>query len=118
MYAECLAHQDMMGEARAAIESFMKTRNPDYKCSVTSKEAMIKEINFQKRVEFWGEGQEYLDNRRLNISVDRTQDGAENNHFSGARIKLTQDDRNMVYQIPISEINNNPMITPGDQNMK
>lgn len=118
MKAEILAHQNSE-EAVSVLNSFMQTRQPDYDYTFTDKASLIEEINFQKRVEFWGEGIEYLDNRRLNIPVDRTDDtwGAENNnHFSAGKLRAEQEDRVFLYQLPVSEIENNPMISPSDQN--
>ena len=115
--AEALAH---MGDANAvkALNDFMVTRDPNYAYTFSDKAALIEEINYQKRIEFWGEGLEYLDNRRLNIPVDRTDAtwGAANNHFSGAKMKVTQDDRNFLYQLPKSEIDNNTALEEADQN--
>ena len=117
--AEALAHKGESGEAIKVLEDVMKTRQPSYSYTFTDKASLIEEINFQKRVEFWGEGIEYLDNRRLNIPVDRTDEtwGKDNNnHFSGAKIYAAQDDRCFLYQIPISEIENNTKLTDADQN--
>lgn len=118
MKAEILAHQNS-GEAVSVLNSFMQTRQPDYNYTFTDKASLIEEINFQKRVEFWGEGIEYLDNRRLNIPVDRTDDtwGADNNnHFSAGKLRAEQEDRVFLYQLPVSEIENNSMISPSEQN--
>lgn len=118
MKAEILAHQNS-GEAVSVLNSFMQTRQPDYNYTFTDKASLIEEINFQKRVEFWGEGIEYLDNRRLNILVDRTNDtwGADNNnHFSAGKLRAEQEDRVFLYQLPVSEIENNSMISPSEQN--
>lgn len=118
MKAEILAHQNS-GEAVSVLNSFMQTRQPDYNYTFTDKASLIEEINFQKRVEFWGEGIEYLDNRRLNILVDRTDDtwGADNNnHFSAGKLRAEQEDRVFLYQLPVSEIENNSMISPSEQN--
>lgn len=75
---EALAHKGS-AEAVTELNSFMKTRQPDYNYTFTNKADLIEEIIYQKRVEFWGEGLEYIDNRRLNIPVDRTDEtwGAE-----------------------------------------
>lgn len=117
MKIEALAHK---GDASAVaeLESFMKTRQPDYTCPVSAKADLLEEINFQKRVEFWGEGIEYLDNRRLNIPIDRTNAtwGAANNHMDGAKLKVEQENTTLRYQLPISEIENNKMIPASDQN--
>ena len=61
----------------------------------------------------------HLDNRRLNIPVDRTDEtwGAENNnHLESAKMKVEQEGRNFLYQIPDDEIENNTMLTDADQN--
>ena len=74
----------------------MKTRQPDYNYTFTNKADLIEEIIYQKRVEFWGEGLEYIDNRRLNIPVDRTDEtwGAENNnHFSAGKFRYNQEEQ-------------------------
>lgn len=117
MKAEILAHQGKLGEAKTALESFMQTRQPSYNYAKGDTKAdLIEEINFQKRVEFWGEGMEFLDNRRLNIDVDRTKDGDNNNHLPAARIHYKQNDRSFRYQIPRSEIENNDQISEDEQN--
>ena len=109
-----------MGDANAVkvLNDFMVTRDPNYAYTFTDKAALIEEIIFQKRVEFWGEGMEYLDNRRLNIPVDRTKEtwGNKTNHMSGAQLYASQDDRNFLYQLPQTEIDNNSALTKDDQN--
>lgn len=115
---EALAHKNSP-DAVTELENFMKTRQPDYDYTFTNKADLIEEIIYQKRVEFWGEGLEYIDNRRLNIPVDRTDEtwGAENNnHFSVAKFRYNQEERPFLYQLPISEIENNSQISPSDQN--
>ncbi len=119
MYAEALAHNKQYTESVAALNAFVQTRQPDYSYTFTDYPALVEEIIYQKRVEFWGEGMEYLDNRRLNIPVDRTDEtwGAENNnHFSGAKMYAEQESENFLYQIPDQEMENNTALTPADQN--
>ncbi len=113
MKAEILAHK---GDSKAVtvLNDFMKTRQPSYNYTFTNKADLIEEIIFQKRVEFWGEGMEFLDNRRLNIPVDRTVTGS--NHYSGAIFRYEQEDRVFLYQLPISEMESNKALTPADQN--
>lgn len=97
----------------------MKYRDASYStAALTDKASFIEELNFQKRVEFWGEGMEWIDNKRLNIPVDRTLATwpTNNNHYSGARIKVGQEDKLMLYQLPLKEIDNNPAIGPQNQN--
>ena len=115
---EALAHKGS-ADAITELNSFMKTRQPDYNYTFTNKADLIEEIIYQKRVEFWGEGLEYIDNRRLNIPVDRTDEtwGAENNnHFSAGKFRYNQEERPFLYQLPLSEIENNSQLSPTDQN--
>lgn len=118
MKAEALAHKNDP-QAVTVLNDFMQTRQPDYNYTFTDKASLLEEIIFQKRVEFWGEGMEYLDNRRLNIPVDRTDatwGATNNNHFSGAKLYAEQEDTRLRYQLPISEIENNDKIPASDQN--
>ena len=114
MYAECLAHENKLTDATKALEDIMKTRQPSYACAATTKAELLEEINYQKRVEFWGEGIEFTDNRRLNIPVDRTSTDPHNNHLD-KKTKVNQEAENFLYQIPVSEIENNKKINEEDQ---
>lgn len=119
IYAEAMAHLGEYAEAEKVLEDFMKTRQPDYDYSFTDYASLVEEIIYQKRVEFWGEGMEFLDNRRLNIPVDRTDEtwGAENNnHYAGAKGYTEQESEKFLYQLPDKEMENNTALTPGDQN--
>ena len=119
-YAEALIQQGgaSLTEGRDVLNAFMQTRDPNYNCTLTDKAALIEELIFQKRVEFWGEGLEYIDNRRLNIPVDRTDAtwGTANNHYVSAKMKVEQTDLLFLYQIPDAEIDNNPEIGQDNQN--
>ena len=66
--------------AKRELTSFMNTyrcgeMGAGYTCTASTKDEVIEEIIFQKRIELWGEGQTFFDIKRLNYSVDRTQDG-------------------------------------------
>lgn len=76
-----------------------------YTCNATSKEDIIEEIIFQKRIELWGEGQSFFDIKRLNYSVDRTQPGS--NFQSLARLKTKGRPAWMNWVIVLTEQNNN-----------
>ena len=74
--AEAAAHQSA-DRGKQLVESFMTTyRDPEYTCNVSSTDEVVEEIVFQKRVEFWGEGQTFFDIKRLNYSVTRAYDGS------------------------------------------
>lgn len=119
-YAEAMIQQGgtSLTEGRNVLNSFMQTRDPNYNCTLTDKAALVEELIFQKRVEFWGEGLEYIDNRRLNIPVDRTDAtwGADNNHYVSAKMRVEQTDLPFLYQLPAAEIDNNPEIGQDNQN--
>lgn len=117
--AEALAQQGDLTGATSLLVSFMQTRDPSYSFTAADKASLVEEINFQKRVEFWGEGMEFIDNRRLNIPVDRTDatwGAANNNHFDAAKFRYEQSDKHFRYQLPTAEIENNTELTDNDQN--
>lgn len=113
--AEIYAHQNKLDDAINLLEQIMVIRDPQYAyAGAKAKADVISEINLQKRIEFWGEGLEYLDNRRLNIPVNRALEGT--NHIAWAQGVWTQDMRNFVYQIPQEEIEANTMLEEDDNN--
>ena len=105
--AEAAAHTNpTLG--KTILESFMnnyRSLNGSYTCRATSEDDVIEEIIFQKRIELWGEGQTFFDIKRLNYSVDRTQDGS--NFFDDARFKTSGRPAWMNWVIVISEQNSN-----------
>ncbi len=78
--AECDARN---GDATALVD-IVKTRNPEYTCSKTGTD-LVKEVLFQKRIEFWGEGIVYFDFKRCPdlLSINRGYPGT--NHPELAR---------------------------------
>ena len=74
--AEAAAQQNPE-QGKQLLESFMKQyRDPQYTFAMAvSKESVVEEIVFQKRVELWGEGQSFFDIKRLNYSVTRGYKG-------------------------------------------
>lgn len=73
--AEAVAHSNP-GSGKQLLEVFMTSfRDPNYTCTVSTKDEVVEEIVFQKRVELWGEGQSFFDIKRLNYSVTRCYPG-------------------------------------------
>lgn len=69
------------GTGKALLESFMKThRYAEYACTNPD---VIDEIIFQKKIEFWGEGLNFFDYKRLNLSVQRGYTGT--NHEAASQ---------------------------------
>ncbi len=75
--AEAVAHYDE-GTGKALLETFMSHRAKGYKCppANSSGDALIDEIIFQKRMEFWGEGISLYDMKRLNIGMHNGDEGS------------------------------------------
>ena len=95
--------------ARTALFNLLINRNPSYVLSVNSGAALINEIMFHRRVEFWGEGFRFTDLKRLNLPLDRT--GIPNHLI--ALISLTSvpaGDSKWEWLFPQDEINANPAI--------
>lgn len=106
--AEAAVHVSGAAAGRQMLESFMNTYrsiNGSYTCRATSEDAVIEEIILQKRIELWGEGQTFFDIKRLDYSVDRTQDGS--NFFDTARFKTDGRPAWMNWVIVMTEENSN-----------
>jgi hypothetical protein len=59
----------------------VKTRNNSYVCEATSNDAFIDEYIFQKGVEFWGEGINYFDAKRLETGIHRAYLGSNSERY-------------------------------------
>ncbi len=108
--AEAYAHLNQGAKAASVLKELMEKRQPDWnRASVT-----VDDIYLQRRIELWGEGFAYYDLKRLNKGIDRTYAG--NNHLPGYDIKVDAHDVRWIYQIPLSEIQENTLINHEDQN--
>lgn len=103
--AEAAAQQGRVEDAKALLTTFMQTRNPNYSCTLTDKDAVIEEIIFQKRVELWGEGLTFFDIKRLNYSVTRGYPGS--NFYELCRFNTNGRPAWMNFVIVRTEENNN-----------
>ena len=103
--AEAAAHENP-AEGKQLLESFMKNyRDAEYSCTVSSKDDVIEEIVFQKRVELWGEGRTFYDIKRLNYSVTRGYEGT--NYYSTSRFNTNGRPAWMNFVFHRSEAENN-----------
>ncbi len=78
--AECDARE---GNSASLVE-IVQTRNPEYTCSYTGND-LIREVFFQKRVEFWGEGVMFFDYKRCPDLLQITRGYKGTNHNPLAR---------------------------------
>ena len=74
---EAISQTGDLQDAKDMLVKFIKeNRNPKYTCEASSKEEMINEVFRQKCVEFWGEGLNFFDYKRLNRPVIRSYEGS------------------------------------------
>ena len=85
----------------------MQTRVPGYTCD-KSGDALLEEIEIQKRIEMWGEGRRLFDMKRRNEDLDRTH---ATNHSATTPKSVPAGDKLFIYQIPDKELNANSAIT-------
>jgi len=79
-----IAEADARKGSPNGLLAFMAERNPDYVCTASGATALVDEIFFQKRIEFWGEGINFFDYKRLGKGVTRGYEGT--NHYEDARL--------------------------------
>ena len=73
---EAMAQRGELEASKATLVDFMQQyRDASYTCTATTKKGLIDEIFLQKRIELWGEGQNYFDYKRLNKPVTRAYEG-------------------------------------------
>lgn len=114
--AEAKAMTDASG-GKTLLEQFVNTyrwsdHNSPYICQASSSEDIRDEIFFQRQIELWGEGFEYMDCLRLNKGIDR-----RNANFNPDwAFNIPAQSAVLLYQIPQAEIEGNPGITSSDQN--
>ena len=65
--AEAELNTSGVGAAKNTLENIIKTRNSTYTCNASSKKDFYEELLFQKGIEFWGEGVNYFDHKRLEV---------------------------------------------------
>jgi len=108
--AEAQARQGNNAQAATTLMELMSRRDPDF--NITS--ATIEDVFLQKRLEMWGEGVIFYDNRRFERDIDRVYTEPRSNHL----VQLHQSGRSwlVIYQIPRMEIDQNPYIDDEDQN--
>lgn len=109
--AEAYAHMNQGDKAAQVLKVLMAERQPDWNETTVT----VEDIYFQRRIELWGEGFAYYDLKRLNKGIDRTYEG--NNYMPSYNIKVPARDTRWIYQIPLSEIQENDLINEEDQNV-
>lgn len=105
--AEALARLGRETEAKQVLYEITSKRDTGYTLSSKFGQNLIEEIILQKRIELWGEGYAWFDIKRLGKEIER--DYPTSNHTFG-KFNIPAGSNKFRFQIPISEVNNNPSI--------
>ncbi|MBJ7880216.1 RagB/SusD family nutrient uptake outer membrane protein [Gelidibacter salicanalis] len=116
--AEARAMLADVSGAQDALAILGNKRDSAFDKSVFStKELLMEEIKWQRRVELWGEGFSYHDNIRWDEGLDQSNSGAASvlyqDGFMQAKPSVNDD---WIFKIPQQEIDANPFISESDQN--
>lgn len=128
-YMEAIASADKnSGEAVRLLENYMKSRDAKYSFTNRNKakedfglsrETVLDEIRFQKRIEFWGEGFGLLDMKRWNLELKRKygegvydEEGVlidektlSNHRYDPGLFDLEKGSNSFILQFPRHEVN-------------
>lgn len=84
--AEAALHCKGVETANGLLEDIVKTRNAEYTCDAATEEEFMEQYNFQKQVEFWGEGINYFDAKRLELGIHRGYKGTSCERYQQALV--------------------------------
>lgn len=111
LHAETSARSGDDGSARTSLKALLNQRIDDVSyVDGLSGQALLDEIYLQTRIELWGEGKSYLAMKRNKATIVRGS-----NHLSFVGEPISYDDERLTFEIPESEIQNNPFVS--DQNL-
>ncbi|PID68824.1 MAG: RagB/SusD family nutrient uptake outer membrane protein [Flavobacteriia bacterium] len=104
--AEASAMTGDEATAKDMLKSILELRIPDTSyIDALAGQDLIDEIYLQTRIELWGEGKSYLAMKRNKAIIKRGS-----NHLSNVGVEISYDDDRLTFEIPQSEIQNNPFI--------
>jgi len=106
--AEAYARDGQDGNAQDALYELANNRDASYVKSTKVGQELIDEIMVQRRVELWGEGFRFLDLKRTNSALDRTN--ANHNESLCETFEVPAGDKRWQFLIPQDELNANPAI--------
>ena len=84
--AEAALHYKGVATANGLLEDIVKTRNSEYTCDAATAEEFMAQYNFQKQIEFWGEGINYFDAKRLELGIHRGYKGTSCERYQQALV--------------------------------
>lgn len=103
--AEAYAQAGNDAQAQSVLFEIMSKRDPSYTQSSKTGADLIEEIMVNKRIELWGEGQNFFDHKRLGYDLDRTYAGT--NHPTFGQLNIPAGDKRLIFQIPQKELDAN-----------
>lgn len=106
--AEALARDNRLPEAKTSFKVFLNQRDETVAATVDAmtEPVFLNAVEYNWRVEMWGEGRSLLTMKRFNSTHTRGS-----NHLSGmAGVVVTADDPRLIFEIPQAEILNNPNV--------
>lgn len=107
--AEALARAGNETQAKQVLFDIMSRRDPSYVLSTRSGSALLDEITVNKRIELWGEGQNFFDMKRWNVALTRNYTGS--NHASHGFLNIPAGDGKFNFQIPQAELDANKKVS-------
>lgn len=106
LHAEAASKSGDDGAARTSLKALLSLRIPNTSyIDGLSGQALQDEIYLQTRIELWGEGKSYLAMKRNKATITRGS-----NHLSNVGVAISYDDDRLTFEIPQSEVQNNPFI--------
>lgn len=100
-------------QGATTLVNFVKAyRNADYRFNADNSTALQDEVWRQRRIELWGEGFAFYDLMRLQKGVNRIGGG----YPAAVVFNLSPDNTCLLFDIPQSEIQRNPLIVNGTNN--
>ncbi len=106
--AEALARDNRLPEAKTSFKVFLNQRDETVAATLDAMDeaTFLTEVEYNWRVEMWGEGRSLLTMKRFNSTHTR---GA--NHLSGmGGVVVAANDPRLIFEIPQAEILNNPNV--------
>jgi len=112
--AEALARSGNDAGAASVLYDLISTRDSSYTLSTKTGSALMNEILLHRRIELWGEGFAWFDMKRNGVALERDYTGS--NHAAYGKKNFNSDAKEMLFQIPERELDNNTEINDVDQN--
>ncbi|WP_075603491.1 RagB/SusD family nutrient uptake outer membrane protein [Saccharicrinis aurantiacus] len=132
--AEAYAHLGQESKAEEVIIELLNNRIPDWDKELVvdnngnpildeNGELIYKDVeidvtvdfvHLQRRIELWGEGFSFFDNKRLYKGIDRSYKGS--NHRASSQLVIEPGAENWVFQVPRREMQDNDFIDESEQN--